>query len=375
MNRKDSQDLKENILTPSPFSISGSKREMNRSTRVVAAAILSLAAFWLAQRLPHGMEPARAAVMVRAAQITEQAIEAVRVERMHSGVGFDLHTDPNRTGLIGPETGPLMTTLGQLEAKRTTTNPNIAGLIVSMLQDAGVRAGDKIAVGSSGSFPALLVASLAAAKAMSLRPVTILSLGASSYGATDPGFTLLDLYELLLRERICSVRAAGVSLGGEQDIGIEFQTEVRDRLIRKIQDSSVPFLYQSDLVKNVAERMRMYESAAPGRIAAFINSGGGDANIGTSRLVLDLRPGLVLAPALPPVPERGVLFEAAARGIPVIHLLYVKGLAMQAGLPWDPIPLPRPAVVRQTGSGPTGGFWLVSAMYFALLLLLIAYPD
>ena len=348
---------------------------MTRTTRIVAAAVLSLAAFWLAQRLPHGMEPARAAVMVRAAQIMEQAIEAVRVERMHSGVGFDLQTDPNRTGLIGTETGPLMTTLGQLEAKRTSTNPNIAGLIVSMLQDAGVRTGDKIAVGSSGSFPALLVASLAAAKAMSLRPVTILSLGASSYGATDPGFTLLDLYELLLREQICSVRAAGVSLGGEQDIGIEFQTEVRDRLIRKIQDSSVPFLYQSDLVKNVAERMRIYESAAPGRIAAFINSGGGDANIGTSRLVLDLRPGLVLAPALPPVPERGVLFEAAARGIPVIHLLYVKGLAMQAGLPWDPIPLPRPAVVRQTGSGPTGGFWLVSAMYFALLLLLIAYPD
>ena len=348
---------------------------MTRKTRIVAAAMLSLAAFWIVQRLPHGMEPTQAAVMVRAAQIMEQAIEAVRVERARSGAGFDLQADPNRTGLIGPETGPLMTTLGQLEAKRTTTNPNMAGLIVSMLQEAGVRAGDKIAIGSSGSFPALLVASLAAAKAMDLRPATILSLGASSYGATDPGFNLLDLYELLLREQTCTVRAAAVSLGGERDIGIEFHTEVRERLKRKIQDSGVPFLYQSDLVKNVAERMRIYESAAPGRIAAFINSGGGDANIGTSRLVLNLRPGLVLAPALPPVPERGVLLEAAARGIPVIHLLYVKGLAMQAGLPWDPIPLPQPEPVRRSGSGPTGGFWLVSVLYFALLLLLIAYPK
>ena len=32
----------------------------------------------------------------------------------------------------------------------------------------------------------------------------------------------------------------------------------------------------------------------------------------------------------------------AARGVPVIHLLYVKGLADRYGLPWDPVPLPGP---------------------------------
>jgi len=37
-----------------------------------------------------------------------------------------------------------------------------------------------------------------------------------------------------------------------------------------------------------------------------------------------------------------VLYAMAALKIPVIHLLYVKGLAQRYGLEWDPIPLPQP---------------------------------
>ena len=32
----------------------------------------------------------------------------------------------------------------------------------------------------------------------------------------------------------------------------------------------------------------------------------------------------------------------ASRGVPVIHLLNIKGLAAAHGLPWDPSPLPQP---------------------------------
>jgi len=34
--------------------------------------------------------------------------------------------------------------------------------------------------------------------------------------------------------------------------------------------------------------------------------------------------------------------ELAARGVPVVHLLYVKGLARENGLPFDPVPFPLP---------------------------------
>jgi poly-gamma-glutamate system protein len=343
---------------------------MNCSYRIIAAGLLSLAAFWTLRLMPPGAVPSCADAMVRAGQIMEQAILAISSQREQAGAEFDSQADPNRTGLIGPEVSPLMTTLGDLAAKRSTTNPNVAAYIVYLLFQAGVRPGDRIAIASSGSFPALLVASLAAAKAMEIAPVTILSLGASSYGATDPDFTLLDIYDVLQREHICDVPPAAVSLGGDKDVGLDLEAEIRARLTQKMQASGVPFLHEPDLGLNVAERLRIYQLGAAGKIAAFINSGGGYANLGTSPLALDVRPGLNRNLTLPAAAERGVLFEMTARRVPVIHLLFIKGLVTQAGLPWDPIPLPEPGVLPIASTRKTGGFWLLSAGYFALLLLL-----
>ena len=49
---------------------------------------------------------------------------------------------------------------------------------------------------------------------------------------------------------------------------------------------------------------------------------------------------LLKLPSLPLSPARGLLFEFAARGVPVVHLLHVKGLARANGLPFDPVPFP-----------------------------------
>jgi poly-gamma-glutamate system protein len=89
--------------------------------------------------------------------------------------------------------------------------------------------------------------------------------------------------------------------------------------------------------------MRIYEQGSDAaRISAFINIGGSHVNLGTSDLALALKPGLNTRMEIPEKPERGVLFEMAAQGIPCIHLLFVKGLAIEYGLPWDPTPLPAP---------------------------------
>ena len=51
--------------------------------------------------------------------------------------------------------------------------------------------------------------------------------------------------------------------------------------------------------------------------------------------------GLVFrAPDAPASPTRGVVFEFAARGVPVVHLLHVRGLADANHLPFDPVPFP-----------------------------------
>jgi hypothetical protein len=87
--------------------------------------------------------------------------------------------------------------------------------------------------------------------------------------------------------------------------------------------------------------------------------------------VLDVKPGLNTRLQQPPAAERGVLFEMVASNIPVIHLLYVRGLAQQAGLPWDPIPLPQPEAYPDATSRRSVWFWPESLIYLVLLGLLI----
>jgi poly-gamma-glutamate system protein len=322
-----------------------SNRRLNR--HVTAAGVVSLAVFVVVQIFSPKRPLPYAGQMVNAARLMEKAIAIVGSGYVKSDIKIDETLDPNRTGLVGPENAELTTTLGHLEAKRTTTNPDMAGLIVHLLHQAGVAAGDTIAIGSSASFPALMIATLAAAKTMEVYPVVILSLGASSYGGTNADLNLLSFYQLLLREGVFSIQPAAISLGGENDIGQDFKSEVKERLLKQIQSSGIPFIYEPDLQKNVAARMRIYQgNSFSGRIASFINIGGSYANLGTSELALELKPGLNQQVSLPAKPERGVLFEMAAQDIPCIHLLFIKGLAMKYGLPWDPIPLPMPGALE-----------------------------
>jgi poly-gamma-glutamate system protein len=192
--------------------------------RWIFAALASIAALAIARFT--GAPPDANDAVTRAERLMRDAIGAVREQRARAGA-IDIENDPNRTGLIGPEISPLMTTPGQLDAKRTTTNPQMAGVITRMLQESGVVRGDVVAIGSSGSLPAFLIASLSAVRALEARPVTVLSLGASSFGATDPAFDLLDLYSVLQKIGLCPAPPAGISLGGEKDTGAVFDPAFR----------------------------------------------------------------------------------------------------------------------------------------------------
>ncbi len=314
--------------------------------------------------------------IVEAARLMDEAISVIRDYCAQSGIEMNKNIDPNQTGLIGPEYTELTTTIGHLEAKRTTTNPNMAGLLVHLLYQAGVKPGDTIAIGCSASFPALMVASLAAVKTMDVKPVIIISLGASSYGGTKPAFNLLDMYKLLLEEGIFTVKPAAVSLGGGKDIGLNYEPELNEQLLEQIHSSGLPFIYEPALEKNVAMRMRIYKSAASEKgISAFINAGGSYANLGTSQLALKLKSGLNENIQIPEKEKRGVLFEMAAQDVPVIHLLYIKGLIMKYGLPWDPVPLPKAGEQKFYSDQQHDNlcFWLISIIYFAILIMLILY--
>ena len=315
------------------------------SSRFLAAlALLSLALFAASRLIPGSSKPAPDPDMLRAARLMEDAIRSIRGCAESRPGGLDSRSDVNRTGFIGLESSPITTSPGHLEAKRTSTNPNFAAAIVRMLKQAGVGRGDAVAVGASGSFPALAVAALAAIRTLEARSVLILSLGASNWGANDPAFTGLEILECLRRAGVLDVRPAALAVGGENDDGSDMTAEGRALLAGKIGAAGFPFLRETGLVADVRRRMAIYEEGAgAGPIKAFVNVGGSWANMGTDSRVLEMKPGLADKPPAVPAPERrGVIQEMASRGVPVIHLLYVKGLADRYGLPWDPVPLPGP---------------------------------
>ena len=107
----------------------------------------------------------------QAAQIMLESIEAIRTGREDKRIPINTQLDPNRTGLIGEEYTILTTTLGNLSAKRTSNL--ICRLDGKIFEQANLKAGDVIAVGSSGSFPALLLATFAACKATDITPIAI----------------------------------------------------------------------------------------------------------------------------------------------------------------------------------------------------------
>lgn len=302
---------------------------------------MSLIFFFCAKILPVEDINQQKTKMLEASEIMKRAMSTLSTCQEEKNHIINLEYDINGTGLIGVENSPITTTLGSLEAKRTSTNPNMGALIVHLLYKAGVREGDAVAVGASGSFPALIIAVMSAAKAMGVNPIIICSLGASQWGANRPDFHLLSMLECLSSSGVSSVLPAAISLGGERDVGEGIPDETRDLLIRDIEKSGILFIQEKNLPANVQTKIQVYENhAGKNGIAAFINIGGCWSNIGTSSEILNLKPGLVKIYKIPPVESRGLVFEMASRKIPVVHLLYIKGLVESYGLPWDPEPQP-----------------------------------
>jgi poly-gamma-glutamate system protein len=283
-------------------------------------------------------------VELKAAELMSEAEKIIFRCQQEKGLRPEQNIfDPNHTGLIGLEYSPLTTTLGNLEAKRTTTNPNIAALAVHLLGQAGVKGGDVVAVGASCSFPALILASYCAARSMGVTLLVINSVGASQWGANNPEFTWLEIEECLRAAGFTEHRLLAISWGGEDDSGKNFPEGLRIGIEEKATSLGIGILEGQELEKKVRERLQLYfQAAGEKKIRAFINIGGSYVNLGTDSSVLEVKPGLTRIKKIPPASRRGVIQETARREIPVIHLLHIRGLVEHYGLPWDPQPLPEP---------------------------------
>lgn len=247
--------------------------------------------------------------------------------------------DINQTGLIGPEWTMITTSLGLLEAKRTSLSPDFAALMVGFFHEAGLKPGDTIAVGASGSFPGLGLATVCAATEMGLDARIIASFGSSMYGATRPELTFPKMLSILQRDNLVEYDLIAVSPGGDDDLGIgPLYDETPEIIMGLVQEAGVPIISEGNLASSIQKRL-----VAFGDVKLFVNVGGASANMGETAAGVEFPNGLVLNP--PPIPDspvRGLIFEYAARQIPVVHLLNIRGLAHDHDMLFDPVPLPEP---------------------------------
>ncbi|MFQ5904211.1 MAG: poly-gamma-glutamate system protein, partial [Candidatus Binatia bacterium] len=309
------------------------------------AAILVF--IWIGvQRSPTIKETEAYYWKVEAARRMFQGMETIKAAKMKNHIPINREDDPNLTGMIGPVFTEITTTLGNLTSKRTATNPNFAAVIVEMLIRAGLKRGDLIAVAFSGSFPSLNLAALAAIETMGLEPIIISSVGASMWGATDPRMTWLDMETILLQKGVIHYKSVSATFGGDGGVGKGMSPDGHQMTQEAILRNGVEFLSADSLVELIEREMELYHRYAGLPIKAFINVGGTAASLGSGPLADRIPTGLQLNLQSLGHPRRGLIFRMAETGIPVIHLLNIRSLALQYRLPIDPIPLP------QIGEGP-----------------------
>ena len=281
---------------------------------------------------------------IQAAELMKSSLEAIKEERLKRAIPLDVGLDPNQTGIIGEEYTELTTTLGNLEAKRTSSNPAFAALLVKYFKEANLKKGDVIAIGASGSFPTLIVAALSATRVLELEPLLVYSIGSSEYGANIPEFTFVEMLNILNKKNILPYSLLAISMGGylDQAQGM-FYPDSREIIEKIAKESDALFINTENIEENIKQRMQLYKKTAGERpIKAFVNIGGATPNYGNTNASITYPNGLVIdGPKIPDHPERGLIFEYQNLGVPIIHLINIRDLAIKNGLPIDPVPSPQ----------------------------------
>ncbi|WP_173403179.1 poly-gamma-glutamate system protein [Rhodopirellula sallentina] len=304
--------------------------------------------------------------MLTASERAEDAFDAIHCQRVVLGHAMlDIH-DPADTGMVGPSMSMVTSLPGHLEAKLTSVNPNFAAVAMRLLIDAGVRPGDRIAIGCTGSFPALNIAVYCAAEAMDLRPVIISSAASSQFGANSPDMMWPDMEKLLYEQGIINHRSEMVSRGGFEDRAAGMSDDTRKILEASIERSGLPLMDSESDDDAIERRMMVYSQAVEDEMfAAYINVGGGDASVGGTegndalgegvihpmssfhpRNLLGLNPIAAATSSTTAATKSGasdpadagkandcVATRFLASGVPVINMINAVKLANQYGLP------------------------------------------
>ncbi len=317
---------------------------MKRFKGIFCILLAALCAVLLAACGDDGRLP-YAKTMEKAAKLHTEAARLIREEKAARGIALSAD-DKLKIGLMGEEYTSIMTTLAGCEEKRTSQLPDFAALVVKYFQEAGLKKGDVVGANFSGSYPGFNLAVLCAAQAMELELRYTTSVGSSAYGANLPGYTFPEMVKTIYDAGLISWMPKLVTLGGGGDMGRNMMGYLLEEPeeIREIEDMKTR-LIENGLVwahiESYAQDIALHEEVY-GEIKAFVNAGGNSLGLGAGddSSILTLGSGLLEPRDVTVTARSGLTERYLAKGIPTIHLLAVKKLCEESGIPYDPDELP-----------------------------------
>jgi len=240
--------------------------------------------------------------------------------------------DPYETGWIGPEISPVVTTMGSLLSKRTTTNPEFIFVIIDLLLSSEVKKGDSVLIASSGSFPALNTMTVIAGEVLRLNVHLMSSIGASTYGATDPQWLWPDIENFLFEHDVIHTRTEFLTYGGDSDIGKFLDPQGRILCEESAERNGLQIVTAGSYREMLQKKEEYFNRIQP---KVLINIGGNHTNTGGMGHLLPS--GLVTKLPANCQPESfGLIGYALTNGCKVINLLNVIELASKWNIFVDP---------------------------------------
>ena len=302
--------------------------------RVLAGlAIAGVVGLLTLERFPVETGQPNQSKKLAAAELASEAFAAIKDARIAAGYPIDVGVDPARSGMVGAEITAVTSISGHLGSKQASVNPNFAAVVVDALTEAGVQSGDVVAVGYTGSFPAMNVAVCTALEVMEVKPVVIASAASSQYGANFKNFLWLDMEHCLYDRGLISFRSIAASRGGYEDRAVGMSPRSQQLLDTAIDRNGLPHLVANDFHDSVDQRMKMYRKAADGQpIRAYINVGGGTVSVGRSLGKKLFQPGINRRLPIGSEEIDGVMPQFIRTDVPVLHMVQVHQLARRYGL-------------------------------------------
>ncbi len=319
---------------------------IQKTSTLLALSIIAMVGFIISINSTKVEVSSSYDIKVKAAMNMQESMNILKSSRMVSGVFIDDENDPNETGLVGSPFSLITTDEGDLDAKLTTLDPNFAAGMVELMTQLSLQKDDTVAVLVTGSMPGANIAVLTALKSLGVFPVTITSVGASQWGANQIDFTWLDMEKILYDNNLIPNRSIAASIGGRNDMGRLLSPAGRNIIMNNIVKHQLPLIKKTKLAENITLRMNLFQKYARLKnYKAMINVGGGVASLGTSFNSKLLPAGIVLRSNIKNISIQdggieGVLSKFSKNNIPILHILNIKSLTEQLGMPFAPIPIP-----------------------------------